>query len=324
MLCPHCGHEVDQTDKSCPACGGMLSAPASPAPPKRQAGRRQSEASRRRSPRIELQIPVLVRWVSKTGSVSEEASKTAVVNAHGCTVGLKGILFDGLPVELENSSSKAAQKGRVAYSGASGPDGRAHVVIEFDEPDVYFWGTEYAVTAAAPIPVSATARPQEERRQHPRYKCEGRAGLLVEGMEVETAGTLSDISRGGCYVETMSPLAVETPVHATLEVEDVRIEAEAVVRVSHLAMGMGLHFVELDAENQVRLERLLAGLAPESKTAAAVTTASVRRRPSPAKREDSSAVLEALVRVLGSKGVLTREELMQAIEEVKADSSLFD
>lgn len=317
MRCSECGHEVSEAGKSCPVCGGSL-AGAAPAPaPKFQPDSRVGVPSRRQSPRVELEVPVVVRWMAKTGSTQEEATETHVVSSHGCTLRLKGMVFDGLLLQLENRSSNAIRKARVAFCGARGSDGFTEVAVEFEEPDPNFWGMQYALAAGIPIPVGEAGTAREERRRSARYKCEGRAGLVVHGNKVEIAGALSDISRGGCYIETMSPLAIETHVHATLEVKDTRIQGEAVVCSSHPAMGMGLHFMQLDTENEARLDGLLAELAGESEPVAAMKVESTEPESVPLRSRKTSVILEALIQILESKGVLRREELLQAIEKTK-------
>jgi len=254
--------------------------------------------------------------VAKTGAAVEEATETDAVSAHGCMVRLKSAVFDGLPLELERSSIQTRRTGRVAYCCPTGPGGRTSVAVEFDEPDANFWGAGYAAVSSAPISMGEAGSTREERRRYPRYKCEGRAGLVVVGSDVETAGTLSDISRGGCYVETMSPLPTGTSMQATLEVKETRIEAEIVVGASHPAIGMGLNFVQLDEENEACLCRLLAELSKGSKPASA-GAASAPAGSGPPQLGETPVLLEALVQILESKGFLTRKELLEAAEKAK-------
>jgi len=45
-----------------------------------------------------------------------------------------------------------------------------------------------------------------ERRSHVRYICDGGVEVRTEGSTTGFWGTLTDISLGGCYVQTFSPL----------------------------------------------------------------------------------------------------------------------
>ncbi|MFQ5791781.1 MAG: PilZ domain-containing protein [Acidobacteriota bacterium] len=256
-----------------------------------------------------MQIPLGVKWVAKNGSALEEDTETGVVSAHGCTVWLKGVVFEGIAVELTNRDTKMVRKGRVTFCGEIGPDGRNQVGIELDEPDPKFWGSQYAEFA----PWTG-----EERRRHPRYKCVGSVGLIPQGTELETRESLSDISHDGCYVNTMSPLSSGTSVRASLQLMGELIQTEAVVQVSHPAVGMGLKFMQLDKENRARLDKVLTQLAGEPKPGPPRAVESLPPSSPPVNTLETSAVLEALVEVLESKGVLSRQELLQAIERAKA------
>ena len=99
---------------------------------------------RRRSPRAGLQAPVVVKWVGQNGSPQQEATKTDMVNAHGCLVLLNAFVSEGMDVEVINTVSEEIRKGRVAFSGEVSLDGRNKVAIQLAEPEATFWGPRYA------------------------------------------------------------------------------------------------------------------------------------------------------------------------------------
>jgi len=78
----------------------------------------------------------------------------------------------------------------------------------------------YVEPAAAPVP--ADSDPQE-RRRNPRYKCEGSAPFRVEGTNVRTWGTFTDLSCSGCYVE----LKATFPTGAIIDLELIGTERRA-------------------------------------------------------------------------------------------------
>jgi len=259
MLCPSCGKELTAEETFCGFCGRKLEAvpsfskrvaPEAPRPPIGE--RKQVSPTRRRNARLELQIPLVVKWVAKGGSAQEEIAQTLLVSAHGCLVGLKAVVFDGTAVELVNRSTGMARKGRVTFLGGTASDGHHQIGIDFEEPDPNFWGAPY---------VGMAPWTGEERRLYPRYKQGGSVELIPQGMEFGTRAELSDISRDGCYVNTMSPLPAGISVRVTLELVDELIRAEAIIRASHPAVGMGLQFTRVDEENQARLDKVLAQLA---------------------------------------------------------------
>src|SRR5262249_22329439 len=57
-----------------------------------------------------------------------------------------------------------------------------------------------------------------ERRRHPRVKMRVRVEVTPAGRKFATNAITSDISMGGCYIETMFPLPKNTELEITLHV----------------------------------------------------------------------------------------------------------
>lgn len=109
-----------------------------------EAGAREiAEEDRRRSPRILLEIPVVVRWTDKSGQSHMEMSSTKVVNAYGALLTLKNPVSIGLELELVNATTQGMAKARVVWVGDLFPEGML-VGIELGEPDPDFWHGEIA------------------------------------------------------------------------------------------------------------------------------------------------------------------------------------
>lgn len=106
---------------------------------------------RRRSLRLERQVPLAVRWVAQDGSLREEATKTHVINAYGCLLLLQTSVYEGMDVELVNIATQAIRKGKVVWCGEVSANGRNKVGIELEEPDLQFW--EPKCEDAAPLKV---------------------------------------------------------------------------------------------------------------------------------------------------------------------------
>lgn len=108
-------------------------------------------------------------------------------------------------------------------------------------------------------PAGGTAAIAERRRQ-PRYKCEGSAEFSVEGSDIRTWGTLTDISMCGCYVELQATFPVDTQLNLLLEVNQVRVQLTGVVRVSYPFLGMGISFSEISDEAKANLSAIVRTL----------------------------------------------------------------
>ena len=71
------------------------------------------------------------------------------------------------------------------------------------------------------------------------------------------AAQSSDISACGCYIDTMLPLEVGTPLRIGLWLSGSKFEVAAVVRTSHPGVGMGIEFTSLEMPFQQRLQEYL-------------------------------------------------------------------
>ena len=103
---------------------------------------------RRRSVRLDLQLPLVVRSVGKDGTVQEAEAVTLVVNGHGCLLRLKAAMIEGMNLDIVNSSSEEVRRGRVVWCGEVSPEGEHRVAIELEDRDPRFWGPKYAEAVA--------------------------------------------------------------------------------------------------------------------------------------------------------------------------------
>jgi hypothetical protein len=111
-------------------------------------------------------------------------------------------------------------------------------------------------------------------------------------------GEAKDIAQGGVYVETSTPLTVNTEIYAKLNVEGVAIETPGVVRTSYPMVGMGISFQKTTPENQARIGQVIQFLrnkaaAPKNVTEPAevyapeIPVVSEQKEPAPLLRLDA-------------------------------------
>ncbi len=96
-----------------------------------------------------------------------------------------------------------------------------------------------------------------------------RAAVVALGEEQEDTVPhckLTDLSLGGCYVETESPFPERAMVDLCLRTEDMAVHTDGMVRVAHPSYGMGVEFPSRTAEQRAQVESLINLLrsAPES------------------------------------------------------------
>jgi hypothetical protein len=96
-----------------------------------------------------------------------------------------------------------------------------------------------------------------EKRPATRYDFRCEAEFCKRGSNAPLRGFLSDISLTGCYVETITPEPVGTPVEVSFQPGTVRVRLPGVVRVVHPSMGMGIEFTGLSQEAAQALQGLV-------------------------------------------------------------------
>lgn len=152
-------------------------------------------------------------------------------------------------------------------------------------------------------PAAQTQTP--ERRGGTRFAFSGDAEVVELRSRASLSCRISDLSRGGCYLDTINPFEVGTRVLLRLARGQKTFEAHAVVMYAQRGMGMGLAFTEIKDEHRAILEewvRELTGEAPlsfESESAPAT--------PRQLQKSDRF-VLSELISLLVRKRVLTEKE----------------
>jgi DNA-binding response OmpR family regulator len=71
---------------------------------------------------------------------------------------------------------------------------------------------------------------------------------------------LTDLSLGGCYLETGSPYPLRTRIILSMQVAGARFRAEGVVLVMHPDLGMGVEFTQVTEPQRADLERFIHAL----------------------------------------------------------------
>lgn len=93
--------------------------------------------AQRRSERVLLDIPVLIRGQSSSRAFQEETF-TVTVSAHGALLMLETEVSLGQRLVVVNPKNSDEREARVAYKGAVHA-GLAQVAVEFAKPAPEFW-----------------------------------------------------------------------------------------------------------------------------------------------------------------------------------------
>jgi len=105
-------------------------------------------------------------------------------------------------------------------------------------------------------PATATLT-ERDRRQHPRFTVQVQIEIREEGNPVPMRLATTDLSRAGCYIELMMPLAIGTRLQATLWLDAYPIVIHGHVVTCHPQYGNGIMFDKFEGEAEPLLRRYL-------------------------------------------------------------------
>lgn len=160
------------------------------------------------------------------------------------------------------------------------------------------------------------------KRRTPRYKCEGSAELREQGGEIRTWATFSDISLHGCYVEAQATYPAGTILNMKLESNGIRLETSGNVRVSYPDLGMGIAFVGMTDENQLRLRQMLAKICRgcvvmgPGMASTLPSTASLKDVP---ELSNPAAAIEELVHFFDTRQMLMRDDFLRILRKSQTE-----
>lgn len=226
---------------------------------------------RRRSFRVPVQVPVQIR-VQNGG---EMEGILLDLSEEGLDVLAAQPLYTSAIItvkfSLPGSDTPAEIKGEVAWANSNGESG-----VRFQE-----MSDNLRSSLAAWMTTNAPELPPEDAE--PVAQCR-----------------LTDLSLGGCYVETESPFPENSGVVLLLKVRDMEVHAEGRVRVMHPEFGMGIEFASRTQEQRDQVGSFIGslssnpGVAPELSVAPRALAASDRDDYPESNGESEDALLELL------------------------------
>jgi Tfp pilus assembly protein PilZ len=195
------------------------------------------QTERRRVPRIPFRATSVV---SESGTSQTVVAQTTELSRFGCFVQTIKPHSPGTRVliQIVDGGEVFTASGQVAYVTC---DGMA-VVFNMVEPENYETLAKW---------LSRTPRRSD------RYAFTATAEVRDLGSRNEVVAITRDLSKGGCFVKTTSPLAKGSRL--LLRIEHAGIEFTATARVTDnvTSIGMGLEFIELSAKDRAILEKWL-------------------------------------------------------------------
>src|SRR5690348_12545246 len=117
-----------------------------------------------------------------------------------------------------------------------------------------------AMAATMPTQTVSGAR-VENRRQYPRYCCEGEAEVFVPHGALLFRGKILDLSFSGCFIEAPAlDLERGTPVEVSFSVRRMQFRVAGRIAIMHRRRGAGIAFQELSPRRARQISELIAEL----------------------------------------------------------------
>jgi len=163
---------------------------------------------------------------------------------------------------------------------------------------------------------SSSAREPRERRRHLRYPFTATVETVEAKSQARIQGRTSDLSQGGCYVDTINSLPTGSMVRICLTKGMRSFEAQAEVVYSLAGMGMGMKFTNFDPGQVGIVEKWVAELSgeqqPEPELSQPSDPSQAQQRPG----NEEYLVLNELVMELMRQGVLSNAKCEAMLQKL--------
>jgi hypothetical protein len=125
-----------------------------------------SAADRRRSHRVNIAMPVLMRG-TKGGQAFEEPALTVSVSAHGCMMRVATQVARGQEVAIVNTKTAEELPSTVTFIGQK-DSGKTEIGVEFGEASPLFWRIAFPPEDWDPSERKRSGSPQAPARPAPK------------------------------------------------------------------------------------------------------------------------------------------------------------
>jgi CheY-like chemotaxis protein len=192
-----------------------------------RAARALMKRERRRNFRLPIEVPVLL-----TGS-SDHRLHTIDISEGGFSVKL---------------TSRSRETGRMRFSltlpGTPNEiEGTAEVAWESPNLQAGIRFSEISAAALHQLKAWLNSNSPEFDKDDPPVRCR-----------------LTDLSLGGCYLETPSPFPVRTGIALSMRVGDLECRAQGLIRVMHPENGMGVEFTQRTSQQRQDVANFIQAL----------------------------------------------------------------
>jgi c-di-GMP-binding flagellar brake protein YcgR len=148
--------------------------------------------------------------------------------------------------------------GRVGIRFADVPQASRRCLIDWIKSRVaQYLPPQNPTSQARPTPMGLLDSPSNRRVQS-RHACRLGADIFRKGNDVPYRCALTDISSGGCYVETTEPFPSGTSVEIVVRTPTMKVRVQGIVQAIHPGFGMGVKFTLRTMEQREQVNQLIA------------------------------------------------------------------
>ena len=191
------------------------------------------------------------------------------------------------------------------------PDGQYGVAVVLSAPS-------HSATSgghAGPQPSGKKNTEAREQRNEPRYPFVAQVVVVDERGGARISARISDLSLGGCYIDTLNPFPLGTTVQLRIHKNDQIFDARASTASSHTGSGMGLLLAEMTPQQRSMLAGWLDECVAPSRSS---LTAPLPAEETEHRDRRDRLLAVKLIRSLVQKGVLSQSEAAVLLEDSQA------
>jgi hypothetical protein len=169
---------------------------------------------------------------------------------------------------------------------------------------------------------SLTQCAPQERRRDTRYPFTSAVEVVLHETQTRIQGRTSDLSRGGCFLDTASCFPVGSTVTIRLTKDHRSFEADAEVVYSLVGMGMGVKFTAAEIEQLGTVQKWVAEINGEALPEPAGPQSSDQSCAQEKPGNEKYLVLSELVMELTKQGILSNVKSQAMLQKLKHAETL--
>jgi hypothetical protein len=203
--------------------------------------------------RVPAEIPVRIFGMNADGKAFFQKAVASNLSSEGATLSrVEHSLKIGEVIGVQHADKKARFEIKWVKPGFLPNTVEAGVQLQAGQTAPWPEVTSETQTAARIAPQAS------DKRRFARHKVSFPLTIsFSDGGRPHMQCSATDIGGRGCYVESLSPLAIGSEVIITFWIDSQKITTKGLVRASDPGVGMGIEFTVLEMHHQEKLQQYL-------------------------------------------------------------------